>query len=389
MQSSNIVSLAFVIGILSGVLLFNGVGEDECPMSLVMLLVAFFAAGIGLRNRVTKTVVLSLAFFFAGLARAASPEVDIPFPESFMEWLGGLRRWVYDSFVSLGLKGNELSVVTAMTLGDKSGITHELKDVYAASGASHVLALSGMHLGIIYCVLMWVIYKVTLSIYVLPELLWEKIDVNRHTHLKNTLLWILRHQPEEQIVRHITSLTIILLIWTYVLLVGMMPSVVRAALMLTILTLARSIFRRLNTVSLLLLTAFITLLVSPTSIKDVGFQMSYMAVLGIGLIMPWLLRLVQLRWRFTRYVYELFCLSLSAQVMVAPLSLYYFHRVAIIGLVTGVVVSFTALGIVVLAMAVIVLMALGFTDLAQIVAYCLSWITMAQNEIVEYLAVNF
>ena len=168
-----------------------------------------------------------------------------------------------------GMDGSVYAVVAAMSLGDKSQLTKELKDTYAVSGASHILALSGLHLGIV-C------------------------------------------------------------IWLFVFLVGMSASVVRSAVMFTIYALLSLGHRDKMSVNTLAFAAIVMLFFNPMSLFDVGFQLSFMAVLAILLFYP----LFESVWsqpflfdhRIFRWLWMMLTVSCAAQIGVAPLIAYYFGR---------------------------------------------------------------
>ena len=133
-----------------------------------------------------------------------------------------------------GIEGDAYAVVAAMALGDKSSLTKELKDMYSLTGASHVLALSGLHLGIIYMLL---------------------------SLLVRGRRW-----------RMLSQLFLIISIWGFVFLVGMSVSVVRAAIMLSVYALLSLGHRDKMSVNTLAFTAIVMLMVNPMSLFDVGFQ---------------------------------------------------------------------------------------------------------------------
>ena len=200
--------------------------------------------------------------------------------------------------------GDQYAVVAAMALGDKSALTKELKEVYAVTGASHVLALSGLHLGIIYTLLSLLI-------------------VGRRWQMVSQML-------------------IVLCIWAFVFLVGMSTSVVRSATMLTVYALLSLGYRDKMTVNTLAFTAIVMLMVHPLSLYDVGFQMSFMAVLAILVFMPLLESLFPreylLSHQTVRWLWSMVAVSVSAQIGVAPLIAYYFGRFSCYFLLTNFIV---------------------------------------------------
>ena len=215
-----------------------------------------------------------------------------------------------------------------MTLGDKSALTQDLKEVYSITGASHVLALSGLHLGIIYSLLSLMI-------------------VGRR--------W-----------RMVSQMLIILAIWAFVFLVGMSVSVVRSSVMLTtyaLLTLGRREKMSLNTLAF---AAMILLMLNPLSLFDVGFQMSFVAVASILLWVP----------LFERRLWSLVAVSCAAQIGVAPLTAYYFGRFSTYFLLTNFIVIPAATVILWLSIVVIV-----FPSLAYLLIYVVSWLNASLTAI--------
>ena len=199
---------------------------------------------------------------------------------------------------------DQYAVVAAMALGDKSALTKELREVYAVTGASHVLALSGLHLGIIYTLLSLLI-------------------IGRRWQMVSQML-------------------IVLCIWAFVFLVGMSTSVVRSATMLTVYALLSLGYRDKMTVNTLAFTAIVMLMVHPLSLYDVGFQMSFMAVLAILVFMPLLESLFPreylLSHQSVRWLWSMVAVSVSAQIGVAPLIAYYFGRFSTFFLLTNFIV---------------------------------------------------
>lgn len=207
-------------------------------------------------------------------------------------FLGVMRHRLLTRLHSTRLSSDALSVLSAMTLGDKRLLSHHQRDYYSASGASHLLALSGMHLSVVF---------------VLLQLLLAR--GRRHGYMQSLVL---------------------IAVWAYVLMVGMPSSVVRSAVMCTVFSLEAMIGRRHMPLNTLGMAAVLLLVCSPQSLFDIGFQLSFMAVLGIFLFNHRLSLLVSsarlLRHRVFMFFWSLLTVSLSAQFLVFPLVLYYFGR---------------------------------------------------------------
>lgn len=190
------------------------------------------------------------------------------------------------------LTANALALVSAMTLGDKSGLSAETKEAYSISGASHILALSGLHIGIIYAVL-------------------------------SLLSMRSRRQWASQTI-------IVATIWLYATMVGMSPSVVRSATMFTLYAIASLLQRPRLSLNVLSFAAFAILTANPQSLWDVGFQMSFLAVLGITTLYSPIYHAPAARhitrWRAAKWLWGMIAVSLSAQLFTAPLVAFYFGR---------------------------------------------------------------
>lgn len=387
-------SVAFIIGLFLG----SVVAEQLSSTSLSILLVALLFAGIYIESERLRTIIFFFAFFTIGVLRMAVPDVPLHI-DALVASFEPLRNQLSDGFVRYGITGDENAVVNAMALGDKNGISHHLRTVYSQTGASYVLAISGMHLAIIYFMLSWAVMRAMLWFHAIPDLLWEKLPVERNIRLKNTIKPLLRFRPSEQAWRNISTILILSVIWLYVILVGMSPSVVRSALMLSVYGVSRMLFRKHEVITVLAITAFLTLMISPLSIFDVGFQMSYLAVFGIGVYVPRLMRLVyreNVNWsedspaftirNFFVWIYGTLALSFSAQIMVMPLVIYYFHTLPCYGLISSLVVSVTAIIIVGFSLVFLISLFLPFVMVNEALAYMLSAVTRFQNVFLEHIA---
>lgn len=225
-----------------------------------------------------------------------------------------LRHRLLQRFLHSGIGDSQLAIVSAMTLGSKSALTPAQKELYSQSGASHVLALSGLHLGIIYSLL--------------------------------TLFTFGRR-------RFLAQLFTLLCIWAYVFLVGMPSSVVRAAVMVTVYGMLTMGHRNRMSVNTLAFTALVMLGLNPYALYDVGFQLSYLAVLSILMWMPLTVNMVSSQWlmrhRLMRWLWGLFAVSVAAQLGVAPLIAYYFGRFPVYFLLTNLVAIPATIAIIYLA----------------------------------------
>lgn len=235
------------------------------------------------------------------------------------------RSLLLERLETAGLSDDRYAVVAAMALGDRSALTKELKETYSKTGASHVLALSGLHLGIIYALL-------------------SMLVVGRRWQM-------------------ITQVATVLSIWAFVFLTGMSASVVRSAVMLTVYALLALGHRQKMSVNTLAFTAIVMLLVTPKALFDVGFQMSFMAVFSILLFVPLFYRPFSAEYLMTHHavswLWGMVAVSVAAQIGVAPLIAYYFGRFSCYFLLTNFIVIPAATLILYLALGTLLIPSLG------------------------------
>ena len=261
-----------------------------------------------------------------------------------------LRHALLCHYRALGLAGQDFAVVAAMTLGDKSALSAATRDVYSVTGASHILALSGMHLGIIYALL---------SVLSLGR---------RFSALRECLLLVA--------------------IWAYVLLVGLSPSVLRSALMITVYSIVGLSGRSRMSVNALAFAAFVLLVANPLVLFDIGFQLSFAAVAFILAFHPSVGEIVPYKYqqshRLVRWAWQLLLMSFLARAGTLPLVLYYFGRLPVYSLLTNFVVIPAATAILYSAVA---LFALSWLPVAQqAVAAVVSFVVSALNSVLSAVA---
>ena len=208
------------------------------------------------------------------------------------------RQRLLQRYRALGLDQQQYAVVAAMTLGDKSALSQATKDSYSVSGASHVLALSGLHLGIVYAVLTFLLGG------------------------RKRRSWV-------------GQALVLSAVWSYALLVGLPASVVRSATMLTVYSCCVLLRREHASANALALAALVMLVANPLSLWDVSFQLSFLAVLGILVYQPRLFRLWHPKSKPVRWAWGMVTVSLAAQMATSPLVAYYFGRFSCYFLLTN------------------------------------------------------
>lgn len=187
----------------------------------------------------------------------------------------------------------ELGIIQALLLGQRNAISSETYDNYKNAGAVHILAVSGLHIGIILLLLQFLLRPL------------ERLPKGKSMKL----------------------LLIVALLWGFAVLAGLSASVVRAVTMFSFVAYALYLNRPSNTFNILALSMFfILLIIDPMLLFQVGFQMSYAAVFAIVWIYPLLERLWKPKNKIIRYFWQLLSVSIAAQLGVLPISLFYFHQ---------------------------------------------------------------
>lgn len=229
--------------------------------------------------------------FFTGYSAHWTPLTHQPI-NPISRTANSLQSFFSKTFSDNGLNGEEYAVITAVLLGNNESMEPELKARYASAGVSHILCVSGMHVGIIFMII-------------------------------NFLLSPLDHLPK---LRFLKALLLFVSIWFYANITGLAPSVKRAATMFTFVLLGQSLSRNVNVFHSLFASMFILLLISPLLLFEIGFQMSYLAVFGIVIFQPKISNLLHPKTKLAKYFWELTAVSISAQLSTFPLSVYYFGQ---------------------------------------------------------------
>jgi competence protein ComEC len=194
------------------------------------------------------------------------------------------------------------AVAAALMFGYRDEIDKDLQQAFINIGAAHILAISGSHFSVLFGMLYFML---------------SFIGNSRKGKL-------------------IKQLILFPLIWGFAFLTGFSPSVIRAALMLSIWGIGDAFFYKSFTLNTVAITAFFMLLFNPLYLFDVGFQLSFLAVVSIILVNPRLVKVYKSRNPMIQYTWELCCVSVSAQIGVLPVSIYYFHQIPVIFLATNI-----------------------------------------------------
>lgn len=207
---------------------------------------------------------------------------------------------------------DEQAVVSAMLLGYRNNISSDLYQSFTDTGVVHVLAVSGLHVGI----------------------------------LAGLLLWLLKVVPETSLLLKITKTSIVIIVLTaYALITGAAPAVVRAAFMFGLMLISSFFKDDLNIFNSLSIAALVMLLISPQMAFQASFQFSFLALTSIVFFQPYISGLWEPRHRLVDWAWQLSSVALAAQVLVFPLTIYYFHKFPTYFMISGIVAIPAAVGI--------------------------------------------
>ena len=228
-------------------------------------------------------------------------------PKNKQTWRGmayGFREYLISKLEKQGFQSDNESVIKALVLGDRTDISTELKRDYADARALHLLAISGLHIGVLLLLLNGLFS---------PLLQWK------HGGFVRLLL-------------------VVSCLWIFAFITGLSASVMRSVTMFSAVALGIALKRSKSQFQTLLISLFVLLLIRPNFIYDVGFQLSYLAVFGILWLMPVAMQFWKPLWWIVMKIWQLIALGTIAQLCVLPLSLYYFHQFPLLFLVANLVI---------------------------------------------------
>ena len=209
---------------------------------------------------------------------------------SFSYWI---RDFLLETMRDLGIKEDEYAVASAILLGYDDSLPHELRQKYVAAGAMHILCVSGLHVGVVFMVFSYMLFF---------------IDEKKKTH------------------RVVKQLILLILIWFYALLAGLAPSILRATIMLSFVIIGNVIDRKGVLLNSLAASAFILLCVNPANLFDIGFLLSYTAVIGIVILQKPISKMFYSKYKIVNKIWEITSVTIAAQIATVPFTIYYFHQ---------------------------------------------------------------
>jgi competence protein ComEC len=249
-----------------------------------------------------------------------------------------------------GLKGDEFAVVSAILLGYDDFMDRELRNKYAGAGALHVLCVSGLHVGIIFLL----------------------------------LSFLLKPLDKKSALRIVKVVLILISIWAYAFITGLSPSVMRAGVMFSLFAIREVSREKSNPYNILAASAFILLLIDPFMITKIGFQLSYAAVLAIVSLFNPIYKLLPVKNVILDYFWKLTVVSLAAQIGTFPFAIFYFHQFPVYFFLTNIIVI--PLVWLILHTGILVLVASAFSGfVAAFLGTVLSIMLLALNSSVDFI----
>ena len=261
-----------------------------------------------------------------------------------------IRQHINTKLKSYDFKPDELAIINALLLGQRQDISKAVYSSYTNAGAIHILAVSGLHVGIILLILSFVL---------------KPLERLKHGKLIKTVL-------------------LVCLLWSFALIAGLSASVTRAVTMFSIVAIALNLKRPTNIYNTLAISMFVILLFKPLFLFDVGFQLSYLAVFAIVAIDPFLFRLWKPKNKILRFYWHTLTITISAQFGIIPVSLFYFHQFPGLFFISNLIII-PFLGVI-LGFGILVILLAVLNSLPQSMADAFGWIITLMNNFVGWVS---
>ncbi len=261
-----------------------------------------------------------------------------------------IREFIQQRLDPSNFTPDQWGVINALLLGQRQELTREVSNTYRDAGVIHILAVSGLHVGILLLIL---------------QLLLKPLG-----NSKRQRFW--------------RSLLVIIGIWCFALITGLSSSILRAATMFTFLQIGLTFNRKNGGMNGLFTSALVLLIIDPQLIYQVGFQLSYLAVFFILWLQPELAALWKPRNLVLNYFWDIITVSLAAQLGVLPLSLYYFHQFPGLFLLANIVVL--PLLLVILGFGLLIITVAAFSQLPSFLAEAYAKLITWSNSFISWIA---
>ena len=258
------------------------------------------------------------------------------------------RRYFLDKLRKHLKEHENFAIASALLYGSRSDISAESIQAFTNTGTIHVLSVSGMHVAVLFGFLSLIFKRIAWP----PYLRW----------LPLILLWSM--------------------IWIYAFIAGLDPPITRAAIMISFVLCSQHFKRSFSSLNSLIIAAVLILLLVPRAITDVGFQLSFLAVLGMIVCSPLVDGLLPVKKPVLRLLRDTLAVSIAAQVLTTPLSLYYFGQFPTYFLIANLLVDFPSTLVMYLGFVMTINPIQGLNDfmgfllehLISFMVYCLKFI---------------
>lgn len=268
---------------------------------------------------------------------------------SLIKYAHYCREYLLEIFRKNKIEKDEYAVLAALTLGYTGEISQEVRDDFTASGAMHILSVSGQHVAILYFALAFLLS------------LLDKVTRSEKPKL----------------------LTIILFLWLYALITGLSSPTVRSAIMFSFVLAGKMVDRKMSIYNSIFASAFVMLAYNPFDLFNVSFQLTYSALLGIVFFQPLIYSKLSFNNGVVDWVWNMFSVSIAAQIGILPLQLFYFQQFANYFLLTNLMVIPVATLIIYCSVATLSFSAIDV--LAQGLAFLLKWLVWILNFSVNFI----
>ncbi len=261
-----------------------------------------------------------------------------------------IRNKIIDKLKNENFGSEELNIIKALLLGQRNDIDPDTLAAYKNAGAMHILALSGLHIGVLLLLLQFILKP-------------------------------LERLPKGKTIKLIV---IVFLLWGFAFLAGFSDSLIRAVTMFTFVAYAIYLNRPTSSFNILALSLFFILLIKPNLLFSVGLQMSYAAVFSIVLFNPIFLKMWKPKTWLSNKIWQLMVVSISAQLGVLPISLYYFHQFPSLFFISNLlIIPFLGL---ILGVGVLVIILALLNSLPSVVASWYNTVIYLMNSIIKWVA---
>ena len=261
-----------------------------------------------------------------------------------------LRDFLLQTMQRLGIDGDEYAVAAAILLGYDDTLPTELRQKYVAAGSMHILCVSGMHVGVVFLVFSYL------------------------------LGFLNKRKPWQYMLKQVLLL---LLIWFYALLAGLAPSILRSTIMLSFVIIAEMLKREGVLLNSLAASAFLLLCIDPANLFNVGFLLSYCAVIGIVMLQRPIYNLFYTKFKLLDKIWEMTAVTLAAQIATAPFSVYYFHQFPsyfwLSNLFMGPISTIVIIG----GMVMLLVCLIPYINIG--IAFCVKWMIYVMNFVVSWI----